>query len=139
MARTGVTRKHVVVGIAVGVGLLHFVTGPHYRGPLPTFVNGYLIDILLPFAMYLLLTLPDRPFALPRLARASVVLTIGVTVELLQFMGVPIFGRTFDPLDFLMYVLGVTGAVLFEWAVLSRMRARGAETLGAHASEQLSN
>jgi hypothetical protein len=48
-------RKVVVVLIALAVGLLHFLTGPGYRGPLPWFVNGYLIDILLPFAMFLVL------------------------------------------------------------------------------------
>jgi hypothetical protein len=138
MARTRVTRKHLVVAIAVGVGLLHFVTGPRYRGPFPAFVNGYLIDILLPFALYLLLAIVHRPFALPRIARASIVLGVGVTVETLQFLGVPIFGRTFDPLDFLMYILGIAGAVFFERAVLSRLPAGGAAAPGRPAPEQVS-
>jgi hypothetical protein len=120
-----VTRKQVVVAIAVVVGLLHFAIGPDYRGPLREFVNGYLIDILLPFAMYLLLSVADRPLSLPRLVRGFVVLGVGVTVEVLQFMGVPIFGRTFDPLDFAMYVGGVIAAVIFEWTVLSHFDGGG--------------
>jgi hypothetical protein len=139
MVRRRLTQKQVVVGIAVGVGLLHFLVGPSYRGPLRAFVNGYLIDLLLPFAMYLLLGVATRPFALPRAARAAIVLAVGVTVEMLQFRGVPIFGRTFDPWDFLMYLLGVAGAFLFERTVLSRVRVREGAALGAQASERLSN
>lgn len=119
-----------MVVVALGVGLLHVVTGPDYRGPLATFVNGYLIDILLPFAVYLLLTLPDRPFKLSRPARAVVVVGLGITVEVLQFHGVPIFGSTFDPLDFWMYAVGVVLAVGFERAVLARL----SEGEGAHSS-----
>lgn len=115
------TRKQVVVLVSVSVGLLHFVIGPQYGGPLRGFARGYLIDMLLPFAMYLLLSLPERPKRLPTLARATLVLGVGVTVEVLQMFGVPIFGRTFDPRDFLMYGLGVLAGVVFEWAVLSRL------------------
>lgn len=110
-----------MVGIALGVGLLHFVTGPDYRGPLRDFVNGYLIDILLPFAMYLLLSLPQRPLRLPTVGRALAVLAVGGVVELLQFLGVPVFGSTFDPLDLMMYAAGVGGGVAFERLVLARM------------------
>ena len=45
----------LVAVIAIGLGLLHFLTGSDYRGPFPLFVNGYMIDILLPFAMVLVL------------------------------------------------------------------------------------
>ena len=115
------TRKHLVVAIALFVGLLHFVTGPGYRGPGRAFVNGYLIDLLLPFAVYLLLSLPDRPLRMSRTVRACVVLAVGAGVEVLQYFGVPVFGRTFDPVDLLMYALGVTAGVVLEVAVLSRM------------------
>lgn len=135
MAKRRVTRKQIVVVIALGVGLLHFATGPDYRGPFRGFVNGYLIDTLLPFAMYLLLAMPDRPFALPRLVRGLVVLGVGVTVEALQFFGVPIFGRTFDPVDFVMYLAGVIGAMMFEWGVLSRLGS-GDEAPRARTSEE---
>ena len=124
-----VTRKHLVVAIALFVVLLHFVTGPGYDGPARAFVNGYLIDLLLPFAMYLLLGLPDRPFRMSRTVRACVVLAVGAGVEVLQYFGVPIFGRTFDPADLVMYALGVTAGVVLEATVLSRLergRAPGA-------------
>ena len=116
-----ITKRQVVVGIALGVGLLHFVFGPSYAGPLRGFMRGHLFDLLLPLALYLLLSLPAVPCSQRAIVRAGLVLGVGVTVEVLQFHGVPVFGSTFDPLDLLMYGLGVTGGVVFEQAVLSRI------------------
>lgn len=109
-------RKPVVVGICLLVGALHLVTGPGYAGPLPGFVRGYLIDLLLPFAMVLLLGVgaESLPALAPALVRAGLVVSIGLVVEGCQYLGVPLFGRTFDPLDLLMYALGAAAAVGFE-------------------------
>jgi hypothetical protein len=111
----------VVVGIALAVGALHFVTGPSYQGPFRPFVNGHLIDIVLPFAMFLVLGIPDHTTLRRPLLRAILVLGVGVTTETLQYFGAPIFGRTFDPLDYLMFGIGVGGGVVFERTVLSRL------------------
>lgn len=119
------TRKHVIVCVALVVGALHFVVGPDYAGPFRTFVNGYLIDILLPLSMYLLLSLPEPPARLPWFGRAALVLAVGVTVELLQLRGAHFLGRTFDPLDIIMYALGVLGGRVLELAVLSRLDSGG--------------
>lgn len=107
-------QKIVVVCIAILVGLLHFVTGPGYSGPFPGFVNGYLIDILLPFSMYLVIGVARLALLRTAISRALLVFAIGATTETLQYFGVPIFGRTFDPLDYLMFAIGIVLAVLFE-------------------------
>jgi hypothetical protein len=119
------TWKHVVVVICLAVGLLHFVTGPTYRGPWPGFVRGYLIDLVLPFAMFLLLGISWRVLAESRLVRALAVLAVGGTVEGLQYLGVPIFGATFDPLDLVMYALGVAGGVILEAVAAPRFGGTG--------------
>jgi hypothetical protein len=121
MSQSLPTRKVVVVVIAVLVGLLHFLTGPHYRGPFPTFVNGYLIDILLPFAMYLVLGIAELPILRSGIARGLCVFAVGAITETLQYFGVPIFGQTFDPLDYVMFAVGILLAALFERIVLSRV------------------
>ena len=121
MGRSPVSRKTIVVIIALIVGLLHFVTGPGYRGPFPTFVNGYLIDILLPCAMYLVLGLVQGSISRSRIGRAFFVFTVGAVAETLQFFNIPIFGKTFDPLDYLMYGIGVLLGMAFEGIVLSRI------------------
>lgn len=120
MMRGSLTRRQVVVGICLIVGALHFVTGPGYRGPFPGFVNGYLIDILLPFALYLLLGVSRLRVVRSQLARGLTVLAIGGTVELLQYLGVPLFGATFDVLYLVMYAVGVAGAAVFERTVILR-------------------
>ncbi len=113
----------VMVCIMVPVALLHFVTGRSYTGPWPEFVNGYLIDLLLPFAVYFLLCPQDAvvPFLRPWYVKAIPVLAIGFTVETAQFFGVPLLGQTFDPLDYCMYTLGVALAVLFDTMAFPRL------------------
>ncbi|MDY7042352.1 MAG: hypothetical protein SVX38_15965 [Chloroflexota bacterium] len=121
MSQFPVNRKVIVVLIAIVVGLLHFITGPGYRGPFPVFVNGYLIDILLPFAMYLVLGIADQSPLRSGIARAIFVFAIGAITETLQYFGVPLFGRVFDPLDYLMFGIGIGLAAVFEGVVLSRI------------------
>jgi hypothetical protein len=119
--QTHVLHRVIVVVICLGVGGLHFVTGPSYDGPFPAFVNGYLIDLLLPFAMYLLLGIQEFEVFRGRTTRLVLVFGVGFVTETLQYFGVPLFGRTFDPLDYLMFAAGIGGAIVFEWAVFSRI------------------
>jgi hypothetical protein len=121
MSKSLINRKVIVVLIAIVVGLLHFLTGPEYRGPFPVFVNGYMIDILLPFAMYLVLGVDNQSLLRSGIARGIFVFAIGAVTETLQYFGVPIFGRTFDLLDYLMFGIGIGLAAVFEWIVLSRI------------------
>ncbi|MDH4157914.1 MAG: hypothetical protein OEW00_11635 [candidate division Zixibacteria bacterium] len=114
-------RKIIVVVIALAVGLLHFLTGSNYSGPFPGFVNGYLIDILLPFSMYLVLGVTRHAIMRGRIFRGVLVFGIGAITETLQFFGVPIFGQTFDVLDYFMFLSGVGLAIVIEELALARV------------------
>jgi hypothetical protein len=115
------TKRAVVVAIALVVAALHFVTGRSYQGPCPAFVNGYLIDIVLPLQLFLLLSLiPHRRMAAP-LFRASAVVGFGCLVETSQYLGMPIFGATFDPFDFLAYAGGVALGALLDLVLFPRL------------------
>jgi len=119
MRSLNLPRKLVVVGICLAVAALHLFTGPRYSGPFRAFVTGYLIDLALPFSLVLLLGIGlDGLPALRRPAvRASAVFLLGAGVEVLQYFGVPLFGRTFDPVDLVMYATGAIAALVFErWA-----------------------
>ena len=105
----------------VPIALLHLFTGSAYNGPWPEFVNGYLLDILVPFAFYLLLVLPDAPLLRPWTVKALLVFGAGACVEIAQYFGAPILGRTFDPLDFAAYGIGVAIAVLLDTLVFPRI------------------
>ena len=116
MASFNLPRKPVVVSICLAVAALHLVTGPRDAGPIRAFVTGYLIDLVLPFSLVLLLGLGFasgavlcRPFA-----RAGIVFCIGAVVEGSQYLGIPLFGSTFDPVDLLMYATGTMAALGFE-------------------------
>jgi glycopeptide antibiotics resistance protein len=105
----------------IPIALLHFFTGSNYRGPCPGFVNGYLLDILVPFGFYFLLCLSEfYPLRL-WIVKSILVFGAGSSVEIAQFFDVPIFGRTFDPVDLFMYGIGVILAAILDTIVFSRM------------------
>jgi len=114
-------RAAIVAPTAILVALLHLVTGPDYRGPWPMFVNGYAIDILLPMTFYLLLCVREswrrRPWAIKALA----IFAAATAVEIAQYYGLPVLGRTYDPLDIAMYALGVALGVSLDRLLFPRL------------------
>ena len=119
--RTIVSKRVVVVSIVIPTALLHFLTGSNYRGPYPAFVNGYLIDILLPLGFYFLLCLVELPVLRSWVVKSALVFGAASSVELAQFFGVPIFGRTYDPVDICMYGAGVILAAILDTVVFPRL------------------
>ena len=107
-------KRIIITAIALSVGLLHFATGEHYQGPFPIFVNGYLIDILLPMSMVLLMGLVQIHWVQTPWFRATAVFLFGCLVEISQYLGRPFFGSTFDPLDILAYAFGVLLGILLD-------------------------
>jgi hypothetical protein len=116
-----VTQKTITTLIAMTVGLLHFVIGENYRGPFPAFVNGYLIDILLPMVLYLLLGLLGAQWIRSPILRAAAVFIFGCVVETSQYLGHPFFGSAFDPLDILAYASGVLLGLLLDQVLFPRI------------------
>lgn len=113
-------RKWIITLIALGTGAFHFVTGENYQGPFPLFVNGYLIDILLPMTLVLLMGLFGNRVIRSPLFRAGAVFGFGCFVEASQYFGRPFFGSTFDPLDLLAYAGGVTLGLLLDLVIFPR-------------------
>jgi hypothetical protein len=112
--------KVIVVVFALLVGAIHFLIGPNYQGVFKPFMSGYLIDIILPASLFLLLHLAlqkQLPRKVSRFASLIMVLFIGFSVEILQFFDIHLFGETYDPLDFLMYILGVILGFLIDKAI----------------------
>lgn len=119
----GRLRRTVVVSICLFEAVVQLFTGPRYHGLFRPFVTGYAIDILLPFSAYFLLTICDdivlalRSWAL----RAAIVFVVISSAEVAQYFGRPIFGRTYDPLDFAAYAGGTALAVLADRLLLPRL------------------
>lgn len=120
-------KKLIITGMALAVGALHFITGENYRGPFPIFVNGYLIDILLPMIIFLLMSLFKNRFVRSTLFRACAVFAFGCFVEAAQYLGHPIFGSTFDPLDIVAYAGGVLLGIWFDLLLFPRLIPRWLE------------
>ncbi len=113
------TRKGLVTTLCLGVAALHLVTGPRYSGPFKPFVTGHLMDLALPLALVPLSGIGAEQLGLTLAPwiRALGVFSLGGAVELCQGFGIPLFGRTFDPLDLLMYALGAALGLGVEWVM----------------------
>ena len=114
-------KRWIITAIALVVGGLHFVTGEDYQGPLPVFVNGYLIDLFLPMALVLLMGLFQNKTLRSAVFRAAAIFGFGCLVEISQFVGYPIFGSTFDPLDLLAYAGGVALGLTLDLILFPRL------------------
>jgi hypothetical protein len=114
-------KRFLIASIALTVGVLHFVTGEQYQGPFSIFVNGYLIDILLPMTLFLLMSLFQNKIIRLPVFRAGAVFGFGCFVEASQYFGYPVFGSTFDPLDILAYAGGVALGIWLDLAVFPRL------------------
>jgi len=116
-----IRKKIVITSIMILIALIHFFTGSNYKGPYPGFVNGYLLDILVPFGFYFLLCLSKFPLLKSWIVKSILVFGAASFTEIAQFFGVPIFGRTFDPVDFVMFGMGVILAVIFDIIMFPRI------------------
>ena len=114
-------KRIFIITIEIGTAALHFVTGAQYSGHFPVFVNGYLIDILLPMTLVLLMGLFKNKSIRSPLFRAGAIFITGCLVEFSQYAGYPIFGSTFDPLDILAYAGGVLLGLFLDLVLFSRI------------------
>ena len=113
---------YLIVAISLFIGLLHFLTGPGYQGMFKHFVQGYLIDLLLPLNVYLLLQLSLRKkltVYTSRIVGALFTFSFGVFVELLQLNKFALLGNTYDPLDILMYAIGVSLGLIVDLTIIN--------------------
>jgi len=116
-----IRKKVVITSIMILIALIHFFTGSSYKGPYPGFVNGYLLDILVPFGFYFLLCLIKFPLLKSWIVKSILVFGVASFTEIAQFFGVPIFGQTFDPVDFVMFGMGVILATILDIIVFPRI------------------
>ena len=116
-----IRKKVVIISIMILIALIHLFTGSNYKGPYPGFVNGYLLDILVPFGFYFLSCLIKFPLLKSWIVRSILVFGVASFTEIAQFFGVPIFGQTFDPVDFVMFGMGIILATIFDIIVFPRI------------------
>ncbi len=116
-------RTIVVAAVLLVVVLVYvFRLGTGFHGWLRMFYYSYFSDIVIPFYMYFVMFVGERRVRWLRDWRVKALLVFGISslTEVLQAFGVPLFGRTFDPLDFPMFALGTLLAVLADRLLLER-------------------
>lgn len=114
---------YLIVSISLFVGLLHFIIGPHYQGIFRHFILGYLIDILLPMNLYLLIQISLRKKISVNKARiigAIITFAFGTMVEILQLYKIEFLGRTYDPWDILMYLIGIGLGIVIDLTIIDK-------------------
>lgn len=114
---------YTIVAISLFVGLLHFVTGPGYKGPFAGFVHNYLIDLLLPMNLYLLLQVGGRDYfskKTTRIAAAIFTFGLGTLVEILQYYKIDFLGSTYDYWDLVMYGSGTAAGILIDFTLIEK-------------------
>ena len=113
-----------IVGISLFVALMHFIIGPDYNGICKHFVRGYLIDLILPMNLYLLLQISLRKnisIVKSRVIGAIFTFSFGVIVEILQLLKIKFLGSTYDPLDIVMYGIGIMIGLLVDYTIIDKL------------------
>lgn len=115
-------KKTVVIGIELFIALLFFIGADWAGQSVHRFFHSYFADIAVPFGYYFLLILVEDiwRFLRPWYRKALVVFLLVVISEILQFFGIYALARVFDPLDFVMYAVGVLLATLVDVQVISK-------------------
>lgn len=116
----------LIVGLSIIfiIALIHiFRIGSYLKGNLYLFYYSYISDIIIPFGIYFLLCINQYYIKILQKWYVKAAIIIGATtlVEILQFFGVYALGITFDPIDIIMYVLGVGAAVIIDKFLFKRL------------------
>lgn len=93
------------------------------RGSLRVVYQSYAADVIIPFSFYFLLFLisDNHPQLKPWWVKALLVFGLCALSETLQYFGVFALARVFDPVDYLMYGLGVLLAAFVDRQIFTRI------------------
>ena len=115
-------KVQLVVGLQLLIAVV-FVSGVgRAHESVRVLYHSFFADIAIPFGFYFLLALNDDTvtFLNPWWVKALAVFALCATSEILQFFGIFALARTFDPLDFVMYGVGVLMAASVDRGILAR-------------------
>ena len=114
----------IIIGIMLIIAMIHaFRVGTYLNGQLYIYYYSYFSDIIIPFGMYYLLCINEFSIAFLRkwFVKALLVFGVATFTEIMQAFGIPLLGSTFDPLDIVMFGIGVIAAVTVEKLIFERV------------------
>ncbi len=115
-------QKVLVVGIQLMLVVVLVVGSRVTSGWVRIWYSSYFADVALPFGFYFLLMVVGQQWAVLKewWKKALAVFGLCAISETLQYMGIFALARVFDPMDYVMYGVGVLLAVVVERKVLAR-------------------
>lgn len=118
-------RVRTIIGssIMILIALQHlFRVWSYLKGELYLFYYSYASDIIIPFGIYFLLFMNELRINILRkwYIKAAIILCICTFAEIMQYFGIYALGITFDPIDILMYAIGVAFAVTLDRFIFKR-------------------
>ena len=118
-------RKTLVVLIQLLIALLFIIGIKRLDAKWQLLYGSYFADLALPFGFYFLLSITagNRPVLPSWRARAAAIFALCSLSEILQYFGIYALATIFDPLDFLMYALGVLSAAFADRIIFPRLFA----------------
>lgn len=119
-----VSKKLIGFGILLLIAAIHaFRIGSYLDGRAYQLYYSYASDLMLPFGIYFLLCLQEKkfPFLKPWPVKAGLIFSACTITEILQAFNIHILGTTFDPLDIMMFGIGVLAAAAVEQFLLTRL------------------
>ena len=108
----------------VAIAAIHaFRLGSYLSGDLYIWYYSYFSDLIMPFGIYFLLGMNEiqTAFLRPWYVKALLIFGISAFTEIMQAFGIYFLGVTFDPIDILMFGIGVLIAAFFDKQVFDRL------------------
>ena len=117
-------RRVVIVSLMLLIATIHLMrAGRYLPAELYPFYAGYFSDIALPFGGYFLLCAAEMQMPILRhwITKLLIAFLLPSLAETCQYFGIPVLGSTFDPLDYFMYGIGATLAVIVDTQIFFRI------------------
>jgi hypothetical protein len=117
-------RRVIIISIMAVIAIIHILRiGNYLSGELYYFYYSFFSDLILPFGGYFLLCAAVIKLPILRHWKPKLVISflVPALAETFQFFGLPVFGSTFDPLDYLMYAFGAILAAIIDVQVFPRI------------------
>ncbi len=117
-------KRAIVLTIQLFVAALHiFPTGELFGLGWYVWYYSYFSDIALPFAFYFLLFFVEKEISALKnwWLKALIVFLAATCAEILQYFHIYALGISFDPLDIVMYAIGVGLAALTDQLLFPRI------------------
>jgi hypothetical protein len=116
-------KKTIVVITLLFIASIFVIGADWASETLHQLFHSYFADIAIPFGFYFLLVLLEERHALIKkwYIKVGAVFFLCTLSETLQYFGVYALARVFDPLDYVMYALGVVLAAFVDRIIFKRV------------------